>query len=434
MKKIIAMLLVFVMVMGLVACGASEPAATTETAADTKPATSTEAAAAEGDKKYEGVTLTMWSMWNSTEPQGQVIAQAAEAFEAETGAHVEIVWKGRDINQVLSASLEAGEKFDIFEDDYKRIALQYVDYTYDLTEMAEAVDYNAFSYPCLNDTVIDWVGYLNSIVEQPQVGGIFYDKAAFETAGITELPTTWDEFMAACEALKTAGIAPLALDATYADFTFYHHLVHQLGEDRIEELALNGGWDQEPGVAAAAQDIIDFVNAGYLVDGAPDEFPSSQNKIGYGLAAMIVCANYVTAEVNNNTQTEVDWGMMSYPTVDDGAANSATYAGANSLAITKYSENPQAAFDFIMTLVTGEFDQMMADTAKQIPADSRNTAPALQDGTVEVLLNAESPMSWCASLQANSDLKDSIKTLCINLYDGKFATGEEFAAAMQALY
>ena len=119
MKKIIAMLLVFVMVMGLVACGASEPAATTEAAADTKPATSTEAAA-EGDKKYEGVTLTMWSMWNSTEPQGEVIAKAAEAFEAETGAHVDIVWKGRDINQVLSASLEAGEKFDIFEDDYKR--------------------------------------------------------------------------------------------------------------------------------------------------------------------------------------------------------------------------------------------------------------------------------------------------------------------------
>ena len=185
MKKIIAMLLVFVMVMGLVACGASEPATTTETAADTKPAASTEAAAAEGDKKYEGVTLTMWSMWNSTEPQGQVIAQAAEAFEAETGAHVDIVWKGRDINQVLSASLEAGEKFDIFEDDYKRIALQYADYTYDLTEMAEAVDYNSFSYPCLNDTVIDWVGYLNSIAEQPQVGGIFYDKAAFEAAGIT---------------------------------------------------------------------------------------------------------------------------------------------------------------------------------------------------------------------------------------------------------
>ena len=433
MKKIIAMLLVFVMVMGLVACGAAEPTATTQAAADTKPATSTEAAAS-GDKKYEGVTLTMWSMWNSTEPQGEVIAKAAEAFEAETGAHVEIVWKGRDINQVLSASLEAGEKFDIFEDDYKRIALQYVDFTYDLTEMAEAVDYNSFSYPCLNDTVIDWVGYLNSIVEQPQVGGIFYDKAAFETAGITELPTTWDEFMAACEALKTAGIAPLALDATYADFTFYHHLVHKLGEPRIEELSLNGGWDQEPGVAEAAQEVIDYVNKGYLVEGAPDEFPASENKIGYGLAAMIVCANYVTAEVNNNTQTEVDWGMMSYPAVDDGAANSATYAGANSLAITKYSENPQAAFDFIMTLVTGEFDQMMADTAKQIPADSRNTAPALQDGTVEVLLNAESPMSWCASLQANSDLKDSIKTLCINLYDGKFATGEEFAAAMQALY
>jgi len=376
----------------------------------------------------------MWSMWNSNEPQGEVIAKAAEAFEAETGAHVEIVWKGRDLNQVLSASLEAGEKFDIFEDDYKRIGLQYADFTYDLTEMAKAVDYDSFSYPALNNQSIAWAGYLNSIAEQPQVGGIFYDKAAFETAGVTTLPTTWEEFMAVSEQLKAAGVAPLALDATYADFTFYHHLVHKLGEARIEELSLNGGWDQEPGVAEAAQEVIDYVNKGYLVDGAPDEFPASENKIGYGLAAMIVCANYVTAEVNNNTQTEVDWGMMPYPEVPNGVANAATYAGANSLAITKYSENPQAAFDFIMFLTTGEYDQMMADTAKQIPADNRNKAPAVLDGTVETLLAAESPMSWCGSLQANSDLKDSIKTLCINLYEGKFATGADFAAAMQALY
>ena len=417
-KKVISVLLATAMVTGLVAgCGSKGN--------DSKGS---------GDGEYAGVELTFWSMWSNTEPQGKVLQEAASAWEEETGATVNIEWKGRDIKNILGAALEASEDFDLYEDDYNRIAKNWIEWTADLTDLAEAAGYADNSYAVFNDQATEWAGFLPCVTEQPQVGGIFYDKAAFEAAGITELPTTWDEFMAACEALKTAGITPLALDATYADFTFYHHLVHQLGEDRIEELALNGGWDQEPGVAAAAQDIIDFVNAGYLVDGAPDEFPSSQNKIGYGLAAMIVCANYVTAEVNNNTQTEVDWGMMSYPAVDDGAANSATYAGANSLAITKYSENPQAAFDFIMTLVTGEFDQMMADTAKQIPADSRNTAPALQDGTVEVLLNAESPMSWCASLQANSDLKDSIKTLCINLYDGKFATGEEFAAAMQALY
>ena len=88
---------------------------------------------------------------------------------------------------------------------------------------------------------------------------------------------------------------------------------------------------------------------------------------------MVVCANYVAPEVNNNSGTEINWGMFNYPAVEGGADPSNAYAGANSLAITKYSENAQAAFDFLMFLTSGEFDQKMADTADQIPADPSNT-------------------------------------------------------------
>ena len=100
-----------------------------------------------------------------------------------------------------------------------------------------------------------------------------------------------------------------------------------------------------------------MVNAGYFVDGAPDGHPSSQNKIGFGQAAMVICADYVTAEVNGNTGTQVNWGLFNYPAVDGGADNGAAYMGANSLAITSYSKNPQAAFDFILFLTTGEYGQ-----------------------------------------------------------------------------
>ena len=147
------------------------------------------AACAEG--QYAGVTLNFWSMWNSAETQAQVIAQAAEAFEAETGAHINIEWKGRDINTLLTAALESGEAIDIFEDDYTRIGQVYAPYTADLTEMAEAADYASVSYPVFNAQAIAWAGYLNSIVEQPNIGGVFYDKDAFAKAGITADPTTW---------------------------------------------------------------------------------------------------------------------------------------------------------------------------------------------------------------------------------------------------
>ena len=429
MKKIIALLLVLAMALSLAACGGSKAPAETKAPEAAAPAETEAPAAPAEPKKYEGVELTMWSMWSAGEPQALVIEEAAAAFEAETGAKVNIEWKGRDIKTLLSASLEASEKFDIYEDDYQRIAQVYAPYTADLTEMAAAAGYTG--YDCLNNQVIAWAGHLNSIVEQPQVGGVFYDKDAFAAAGV-EAPTTWAEFLDVCAKLKEAGIAPLALDSAYADFTFYHQLVRHLGEAKIEELALNGGWSDSAAVTAA-QEIIDFVNADYLVDGAPDEYPASQNKLGFGQAAMIVCANYVTAEVNNTCGVELNWGLFNYPMVE-GSDNAAAYAGANSLAITEYSENKQAAFDFVMYLTTGKYDQLMADKCAQIPADPTNTAPAHLNGTIETLLAANAPMTWCAAINANSDLQTSFKTLFTEIYEGKFASGEDFCAALDALY
>ncbi len=380
----------------------------------------------------EPVTINFWSMWNSGEPQATVIEEAAAAYEAETGVHVNIEWKGRDINTLLTAALEAGEAIDIFEDDYNRIGQVYAPHTYDLTAMAEAAGYADNSYAVFNDQAVAWAGYLNSITEQPQVGGVFYNKDAFAEAGIEAEPTTWAEFLDCCAKLKEAGIAPLAQDGAYTNFSFYYHLVRYLGEDAIAQLRDNGGWAQSEGAVKAAQDIIDLVNAGYLVDGAPDEYPSSQNKIGTGEAAMVVCANYVTSEINA-IFGELNWGLFNYPAVDGGAEPTAAYAGANSLAISDYSAHPQEAFDFIMKLVTGEFDQKMADTAAQIPADPHNTAPASLTGTVETLVAADKPMTWCGALNTHPAWA-TMKDLCTKLFEGAYATGEDFCAAMDALY
>ena len=299
---------------------------------------------------------------------------------------------------------------------------------------AVAVDYESHSFKCLTDYLVNTAGFLCAIPEQPQVGGVFYNKDIFEACGI-EVPATWEEYLAACQTMVDNGYQPLALDSTYSDFLFGYHLDRVIGTEAITELALNGGWSENEGVIQAAQQQIDFVNAGYLADGAPDEYPASQNKIGLtGEVAMVVCANYVASEVNNNTGTEINWGMFNYPEVEGGADPSNAYAGSNAIGITSYTENAQAAFDFAMFLVTGEYDQKMADTASQIPADPSNTAPAMLDGTIEALQATENPLTWSMGLSDNADLSTSIKDVLIGLYEGKYATGEDFAAALDALY
>lgn len=432
-KKVLCVLLAGAMVAGLtVGCGSKDEG--TSDSGDSASA-----------KKYDGVELTYWSMWTNTEPQGKVIQEAVDAFQEETGATVTIEWKGRDIKNILGSALEAEEKMDLFEDDYNRIAHNYVDYVADLTEMAEASGYLDGSFKVFNDQAIAWIdeatpdtaddGWLPCVTEQPQVGGVFYNQDIFEDAGV-EAPTTWAEFLEVCQTLKDKGYAPMALDSTYAPFFFGYHLARYIGEDATAQLAKEGGWSANEGVVKAAQDMIDFVKAGYLAEGAPDEYPAGQNKLALGdpQAAMVVCANYVTSEVNNTAGEELNWGLFNYPSVEGGADSTSAYAGANSIAVTKYSENQQAAFDLATFITSGEYDQKMADEAGQIPADPTNTAPASQNGTVEVLEATTTPLSWNMGLNENADLLASISEVVVKLYEGSYATGADFAAALDALY
>ena len=95
MKKILSLVLI-----ALLAITSAFATGTTETTA-TAPA----AGAAEGGKIYDGVKLTMWSMWNAAEPQGQIIQKAAEAFEAQLSRAVRISTSSKKTTQESASSM-----------------------------------------------------------------------------------------------------------------------------------------------------------------------------------------------------------------------------------------------------------------------------------------------------------------------------------------
>ena len=87
-----------------------------------------------------------------------------------------------------------------------------------------------------------------------------------------------------------------------------------------------------------------------------------------------------------------------------------------------------------MYVVTGEQDQNKAELADQIPADPNNTAPSAQAGTTEVLQATSAPLTWNMGLNENADLMSVIQETVVKLYEGSYATGADFAAALDALY
>lgn len=383
----------------------------------------------------EPTVITFWSMWNADEYRAALLQTAAELFEMESGVHVNIEFRGRDLSGYIGDSLAAGEGVDIFEDNYINIcAGRYKNYTLSLNKMAEEAGYGDHSYGVFNEQVKSSAGRLNCVTELPQVGAFFYDKDAFKAAGIDSEPETWEEFLDACAKLKDVGYGPLALDSSFVHFLFYHHLVRYLGEDGVTALRDEGHWSDNDQVVQAAQDMIDLVKAGYLVFGAPEEYPASQNKVGYGLAAMVLNYDSVISEVKAATGAKnMNWGAFMYPEVEGGVNDGATYVGATSLAISSYSAHPQEAFDFIMYLVTGKYDQDAADQYNLIPADVANEAPADRAGAMEVLKNVTVPMTQFGQLWSMPSW-DAAGEMIVNLFRGAYATGADFCAAIDALY
>lgn len=58
-----------------------------------------------GGSSESKTKLVYWTMWNEAEPQGMVVAEAVEAFTAETGIEVEVNFNGREIRKTLQPAL-----------------------------------------------------------------------------------------------------------------------------------------------------------------------------------------------------------------------------------------------------------------------------------------------------------------------------------------
>jgi len=70
------------------------------------------------------------------------------------------------------------------------------------------------------------------------INNVFYNKEAFDKAGVT-IPTDWDSFTAACDALREAGYQPLgnAGGTFWSLYNFYAALVSVVGDEGYYKIA-----------------------------------------------------------------------------------------------------------------------------------------------------------------------------------------------------
>lgn len=107
--------------------------------------------------------------------------------------------------------------------------------------------------------------------------------------------------------------------------------------------------------------------------------------------------------------------------------------GSQSFGIVAKSENAQAAFDFLQTVVTGEFDQKMAEATKSIPADVANpTWPAAVAAAEPYFKLMTKAYQWNVGIGNNPDTQPIILAALVELFQGK-TTPDAFVATISGL-
>jgi multiple sugar transport system substrate-binding protein/raffinose/stachyose/melibiose transport system substrate-binding protein len=186
--------------------------------------------------------------------------------------------------------------------------------------------------------------------------GLFYNKKVFADAGITDLPTDWNGFLALCETLKGAGVTPIALgskDRWPAQFWFDYLLLRTAGPDyRAKLMDGSAGYDDAEVMDAMAT-WKDLVEKGYFLPNAnADGWTDASDKVARGDAAMTLMGTWITGYWNElGLLPGEDYDFFPFPAMADGIAN-AVVGPVDGFVISANAENVEGAEAFLAFMMS----------------------------------------------------------------------------------
>jgi ABC-type sugar transport system, periplasmic component len=156
--------------------------------------------------------------------------------------------------------------------------------------------------------------------------GIVYNKKAFEQAGITDIPKTYDEFLAAAQKLKDAGIVPLAsnfkdkwpLDAWVFDVPT---LASQASDHQNKRAETDAPYTMDNAYGQSWSILRELYQKGYLEkDVNSTNWEQSKKDVASGKFAMYLLGNWVINQVIENGAASEDIGFFPFPVDNSGQA------------------------------------------------------------------------------------------------------------------
>ncbi|RFU45178.1 ABC transporter substrate-binding protein [Paraburkholderia sp. DHOC27] len=208
--------------------------------------------------------------------------------------------------------------------------------------------------------------------------GFFYRKDLFEKAGITSEPKTWDEFLADCKKLKTAGIAPIAVPAkdSWTLAAWFDYLDLRINGYAFHEQLMAGEIPYtDPRVRKVYATWKTLIDDKYFVDNALSyDVDSVSPLLVNGQASMMLMGTFFSAGLPEATRDKM--GYFRFPVIDS-AVPMAEDGPVNILMIPAKASNKKDAHRLLAFMAQPQINGELAKGWGQLP--SNNQAPAPTD-------------------------------------------------------
>jgi raffinose/stachyose/melibiose transport system substrate-binding protein len=191
--------------------------------------------------------------------------------------------------------------------------------------------------------------------------GFWYNTDSFDEAGITELPATWDDFLATVQTLQSKDITPIALagkDTWTGAFYWAYLAVRECGQEGMNKAVVEGDWS-DPCFVKAGEDFMQLIDLEPFQEGF---LAAPWDGAGSGAAAMATYNGAIqlmgqwlpgTVEANSGDARGMGEGLgwFAFPAVAGGAGDpNDGLGGGNGFAVGK--DAPPETVDFLHWLVS----------------------------------------------------------------------------------
>jgi multiple sugar transport system substrate-binding protein len=381
MRRFLATLAILALL--VTACGgATTSSASPSSAATDAPATSSPETSASAPASPAGVTGDIeffgWDVADLSSGLGKGFEAARIAFE-DQNPDVSVTFDAVPFGDFVSAATtraRAGELGDVVE---MLPGLNHEPIFAALTPTTTA------DWGDLGTTLSGWGGGIIDPANPDSFAGVpiggqgviwYYNKVLFEEAGLDPEtpPATWAEFTAAADALKAAGITPIAASGTdsflawwaWSSFSpqFFPTAEDVLGV-RTGDIPLT-----DPRVLQSLQPVAEMFEKGYWNEDYADKaFTDMESAFINGDVAMI--PGIITSIVNwaawDDKMGPDTYGVFGAPRLDDAIGDGQFFNPTLIYGVNAESENSDAAKAFIAFLASKEGQEILLKESGQFP-------------------------------------------------------------------